>query len=761
MPPRRRRLPRQVYPLLIEASYAKGIVGIVSATRASLAPVMAALPELLESARSSRTDAGGDEGTRARKLVDQARARMAAALSTKQIEDLAKKFATQTATYQRIQLGRQVKAALGVDPLFKDKKLAAMSDHFVAENVARIRTIPTRLHDDVEQVVSRAMSNGELMEDIADDIERGFSVAESDARRIARDQIGKYYGQVNAARQKSIGISRFIWRTAGDERVREEHDAAEKESEQEPYSFDDPPDVGDDEGVLPGEPIQCRCTAEPVFSDVGLEDDDQDKDEPDDDEDRQDASDEDQFLLWCDRCDAYDPDQPRDERGRWGGGGEAADIGEHGKNAREAAKAAVAHLKSIRAVAVGRPEHAELVKKADRLASNARSAARKAEAATTETEAAKHAATAQAKLAEVVAHHASMASGAPLPPKVEASKAPPVESPQSTTTGPAKPLAPVVEKGPPISPAKFVAAYRGVFETGADDRQLTPAQQTQMREHLTDSLTPYGLARNDGHDAPSRSFVVKENFHARGTHDSSGHIKVDGAVAANAAALARRLGRGDDVAKLVRGEGVNRLSIDHEINDYRTHIHEQIHGYGPRNQFSGAYRHEGVYTEETTTEVVARKVTRDQLGLQHGDVRHVSSPLDASSPGSYNQHIDSATRHVQRSMLEAGIHVGYQEAYDHVEQAALRFKMTPQHRDGGSPEGLTRLFAKSFDFTAAAARAGVSLTEEQHDNIRLRVLNRMTVSGGGSKVWASLNDDPLAYSPGARVRRGRSHRRRR
>lgn len=269
--------------MLVEAAYAKGIVGLVAAARKSLSPVIAALPPLLDSARRARADglelwrADAGEGTRVRKLVDAARDRMAEAVSPDDVEALAKKFAVRTSTYQRVQLGRQVKAALGADPVFHDKKLAALTDHFVAENVSLIRTIPDRLHDEVEQVVTSAITDGDLTEDVVDEIESRFGVAESQARVIARDQIGKYYGQVNVARQKSLGVRRFIWRTMGDERVRDSHDAAEKESEVEPYSYDDPPDVDDDGPVLPGEPIQCRCTAEPVFEDLGLGDDDEDQ----------------------------------------------------------------------------------------------------------------------------------------------------------------------------------------------------------------------------------------------------------------------------------------------------------------------------------------------------------------------------------------------------------------------------------------------------------------------------------------------------
>jgi len=298
------KLPRQIYPHLIEQSYLKGLLNVVDHVRATLIPLSKELPSLVVSAANSRR-MDANEGRRAQQLIEAARDKMAEAVKPTQIEDLARTFAAQTASYQRVQLGRQVHAALGIDVPFRDPKLSVMSEHFVSENVSLIKSIPNELHDDVEKMVTRAVSNGTLHGDLEDQIASRFGVARTDAARIARDQIGKFYGQVNHARQKEIGITRFIWRTVGDQRVRDEHDELMAESEKEPFSFDDPPDT-DDGPALPGEPIQCRCYAEPVFADIGLGDDDEeepdeedeedtDKSEPDDeDDDEEDDADDDE-----------------------------------------------------------------------------------------------------------------------------------------------------------------------------------------------------------------------------------------------------------------------------------------------------------------------------------------------------------------------------------------------------------------------------------------------------------------------------------
>jgi SPP1 gp7 family putative phage head morphogenesis protein len=88
---------------------------------------------------------------------------------------------------------------------------------------------------------------------------------------------------VNHARQRELGVERFVWRTMGDERVRDEHDELKGET----FSYDDPPEI-DGEPTLPGDDVQCRCYAEPVLDD--LFDDEEDPDEDPDEDDSDDES---------------------------------------------------------------------------------------------------------------------------------------------------------------------------------------------------------------------------------------------------------------------------------------------------------------------------------------------------------------------------------------------------------------------------------------------------------------------------------------
>jgi len=258
---RRRRVPRQQVPQLIITGYATELLGFVAKARDLLRPLLEELPSLAASAARARLDAG--EGKRVSDLIAAASKTLGDISSPEDIEALAHKFAVRTTTNQRMQMDRQVRAALGADVFIADKKLAGLTDGFITENVALIKSLPAKMYTDIENVVARGLAQATPHQQIADELEEKFALARDRARLIARDQVGKLYGQINAARQQELGVTHFFWRTAHDARVRDSHEEFEKHGGDGRWAYADPPDEG-----LPGEPINCRCTAEPDFGDI-------------------------------------------------------------------------------------------------------------------------------------------------------------------------------------------------------------------------------------------------------------------------------------------------------------------------------------------------------------------------------------------------------------------------------------------------------------------------------------------------------------
>lgn len=259
---KRTRVPRQIPPARIEEEYGRKLsTFVVSRVHAALQPLMAELPALMASAASNlRTDGlaqDAGEGKRVRQLIDDARAHMQRTIMTSKLEELSSMYASNTAAYQKQQLDRQARAALGVNPFLSDRKLQPLTEGFVNANVGHVKGLVDDVASRLERKTLTALQDGMLYPDFAKQLESSFGFADSRAKLIARDQTGKLYGQINAARQKELGVTSFIWRTSEDDRVREEH----VELDGQTFDYDNPPDEG-----LPGEPIQCRCTAEPDFS---------------------------------------------------------------------------------------------------------------------------------------------------------------------------------------------------------------------------------------------------------------------------------------------------------------------------------------------------------------------------------------------------------------------------------------------------------------------------------------------------------------
>ncbi len=108
----------------------------------------------------------------------------------------------------------------------------------------------------IEGLVSQGAIAGERAESIALKIVERFGVAESRAMTIARDQVGKWHGNLNRMRQIDAGVTEYTWSTSQDERVRPEHAARNGKR----FKWDAAPADGH-----PGQPIRCRCVARPVI----------------------------------------------------------------------------------------------------------------------------------------------------------------------------------------------------------------------------------------------------------------------------------------------------------------------------------------------------------------------------------------------------------------------------------------------------------------------------------------------------------------
>ncbi len=262
---KQKQLPKQAQPDNVRLEYFQSLRALLRDAHALLrSQLTPQLPDLLAAAARERGDADGlheDTATarRVQAIIDGVSRQWLQKHSDAELANLATKYANATSAFQKKELGKQLKAAVGVDVLASEPNLAPRLSQFAVGNVSLIKTMVAGHFQQIETMSLQSLRTGTRAEDLSDDIEERYGVSESRAKLIARDQIGKLNGELNQVRQEELGVSRFIWRTMHDNRVRLEHEQLDGRS----FDWDAPPDEG-----IPGEPINCRCFGEPDLTDL-------------------------------------------------------------------------------------------------------------------------------------------------------------------------------------------------------------------------------------------------------------------------------------------------------------------------------------------------------------------------------------------------------------------------------------------------------------------------------------------------------------
>lgn len=139
----------------------------------------------------------------------------------------------------------------------------------VAENVGLIKSIQQDYHKDVEGIVLRNFLAGRDLAPMAEQIKARGSVSTRRAALIARDQSNKATAELNASRQRELGLQWATWvhSSAGKE-PRHKHVIAGRE--QWVFNTQEGVDFHDSFGVVkPGEAINCRCTSRTIIPALG------------------------------------------------------------------------------------------------------------------------------------------------------------------------------------------------------------------------------------------------------------------------------------------------------------------------------------------------------------------------------------------------------------------------------------------------------------------------------------------------------------
>lgn len=149
------------------------------------------------------------------------------------------------------------KTGINVTELIAKEGLKSTTNALMTETSQWIKT----LRDDTFQKFTNntlfAMSQGESLDTIVSQFDDVVSERKNHAKFLARNQVQNYNSITTKIRAQNLGITKAVWETAGDERVRPSHEDREgKEFDlaEGLYSHED--------GLylLPGTDYNCRCT---------------------------------------------------------------------------------------------------------------------------------------------------------------------------------------------------------------------------------------------------------------------------------------------------------------------------------------------------------------------------------------------------------------------------------------------------------------------------------------------------------------------
>ncbi len=281
----RRRPPAWLYPTGAEATYKRFLLSLALSwerlTRKRVLPRLEGLVQEADAARPQRMDA---PAANAKRIIDALQ--ISLDKTTKRVSFEATDIGQRTSKWNNAQWQKTMRAVVGVEVFQREPRLATKLKKFVKANVDLVTKLKDETVAEVRRVVQTGLREGRRVETIRKQLmstslpEGTFRKVRNRARLIARDQVGKLNGDLQQLRQTNLGISQYIWRTVGDERVRDSHRAMDGRR----CRWDDSTvyfnaasgtwlkrsGIGGVE-LHPGQDVQCRCSAEPVLDELEAE----------------------------------------------------------------------------------------------------------------------------------------------------------------------------------------------------------------------------------------------------------------------------------------------------------------------------------------------------------------------------------------------------------------------------------------------------------------------------------------------------------
>lgn len=234
--------------------YLRLLAPLLEAIEASISPLVKAFAKAQSRVDSIRHDVAVPRSVR------QAQAAARRRYEPRQRRQARIRIAEQVATQvDAFNATGQARALAGPGARFVSQtSIAAQAeiDGWARSNVDLISTVPDRFTEEVGDLINEAWRAGWAPERLATALGERFEVAESNATRIAVNEIQTLNGQLAEVRQTEAGIRSYTWGPTSSVNPREFHKAFEGRI----FQWNDPPPGGH-----PGALINCKHIAIPVI----------------------------------------------------------------------------------------------------------------------------------------------------------------------------------------------------------------------------------------------------------------------------------------------------------------------------------------------------------------------------------------------------------------------------------------------------------------------------------------------------------------
>lgn len=158
---------------------------------------------------------------------------------------------------------------------FVEEETGQVALALLNEQVVLIKSIPLEAGLRAQRIAYEAATSGlravpdeDTIRRLEDEMGLSTEVATSRALLIARTETARANAAINQSRAVAVGSGQYRWHNSGDGAVRDSHKTYKgKRLQGMIFSWDNPPTLDDGMTGHPGTFPNCRCFAEPIFTD--------------------------------------------------------------------------------------------------------------------------------------------------------------------------------------------------------------------------------------------------------------------------------------------------------------------------------------------------------------------------------------------------------------------------------------------------------------------------------------------------------------